>query len=75
MGEDGELSWVPGQPPQVYRENVQGPAGNAFDSLLGDGEWVMNIQKIPYTKYKRIANACINVPMKMKRVSVKMCLE
>jgi alpha-L-fucosidase len=26
-------------------------------SLLGDGEWVMNIQKIPYDKYKRIANA------------------
>jgi gluconolactonase len=26
------LKWVPGQPPQVYRENVQGPAGNAFDS-------------------------------------------
>jgi len=25
--------------------------------LLGDGEWVMNIQKIPYDKYKRIANA------------------
>ncbi len=26
-------------------------------SLLGDGEWVMNVQKIPYDKYKRIANA------------------
>ena len=29
---DQLLKWVPGQPPQVYRENVQGPAGNAFDS-------------------------------------------
>lgn len=26
-------------------------------SLLGDGEWVMYNQKIPYEKYKRIANA------------------
>jgi alpha-L-fucosidase len=26
-------------------------------SLLGDGEWVMSIQKIPYDKYKRTANA------------------
>lgn len=26
-------------------------------SLLGDGEWVMYQQKIPYEKYKRIANA------------------
>ena len=26
-------------------------------SLLGDGEWVMYNQKIPYDKYKRIANA------------------
>jgi len=26
-------------------------------SLLGDGEWVMYTQKIPYEKYKRIANA------------------
>lgn len=26
-------------------------------SLLGDGEWVMYTQKIPYDKYKRIANA------------------
>lgn len=26
-------------------------------SLLGDGEWVMHIQKIPYDKYKRIANS------------------
>lgn len=26
-------------------------------SLLADGEWVMNIKKIPYDKYKRIANA------------------
>lgn len=26
-------------------------------SLLGDGEWVMHQQKIPYEKYKRIANA------------------
>lgn len=26
------LKWVPGESPQVYRENVQGPAGNAFDS-------------------------------------------
>src|ERR1039458_10452528 len=29
---DQLLKWVPGQPPQVYRENVQGPAGNAVDS-------------------------------------------
>ncbi|HEY9140323.1 MAG TPA: SMP-30/gluconolactonase/LRE family protein [Bryobacteraceae bacterium] len=28
---DQLLKWVPGQPPAVYRENVQGPAGNAFD--------------------------------------------
>ncbi len=26
------FKWVPGQSPEVYRENVQGPAGNAFDS-------------------------------------------
>jgi alpha-L-fucosidase len=26
-------------------------------SLLGDGEWVMYNQKIPYNKYKRLANA------------------
>ena len=26
-------------------------------SLLGDGEWVMHDQHIPYDKYKRIANA------------------
>ncbi|MBI1343786.1 MAG: alpha-L-fucosidase [Terrimonas sp.] len=26
-------------------------------SLLGDGEWVMHNQKIPYNKYKRLANA------------------
>jgi gluconolactonase len=26
------LKWVPGETPQVYREHVQGPAGNAFDS-------------------------------------------
>lgn len=26
-------------------------------SLLGDGEWVMHVQKIPYDKYKKIANA------------------
>ena len=26
-------------------------------SLLGDGEWVMYTQKIPFEKYKRIANA------------------
>ncbi|MGO9012395.1 MAG: SMP-30/gluconolactonase/LRE family protein [Bryobacteraceae bacterium] len=29
---DQLLQWVPGQPPAVFRENVQGPAGNAFDS-------------------------------------------
>ncbi|MGA2275689.1 MAG: SMP-30/gluconolactonase/LRE family protein [Bryobacteraceae bacterium] len=29
---DQLLKWVPGQSPQVYRENAQGPAGNAFDS-------------------------------------------
>jgi gluconolactonase len=29
---DRLLKWIPGQPPQVYRENVFGPAGNAFDS-------------------------------------------
>ncbi|MGB7758747.1 MAG: SMP-30/gluconolactonase/LRE family protein [Bryobacteraceae bacterium] len=29
---DRLLRWVPGQPVAVYRENVQGPAGNAFDS-------------------------------------------
>jgi len=26
------FKWVPGQLPQVYRESVEGPAGNAFDS-------------------------------------------
>jgi gluconolactonase len=26
------LKWVPGQTPTVYRENAEGPAGNAFDS-------------------------------------------
>ena len=29
---DRLLKWVPGQSAAVYRENVQGPAGNAFDS-------------------------------------------
>jgi len=29
---DQLIKWVPGQPPAVYRENAQGPAGNAFDS-------------------------------------------
>jgi gluconolactonase len=29
---DRLLKWVPGQDPQVYRENVLGPAGNAFDA-------------------------------------------
>jgi len=29
---DRLIQWIPGREPQVYRENVQGPAGNAFDS-------------------------------------------
>lgn len=29
---DQLLRWVPGQTPEVYRDNVQGPAGNAFDA-------------------------------------------
>jgi len=29
---DRLLQWIPGQAPRVYRENVQGPAGNAFDA-------------------------------------------